>query len=205
MYRGERSNSAGNRPSAARRTLTPALLALVLLALGLSCGVLHGNELWPEEEQRFHVGLKLFPAVIGGVRGLDEKVSADGRLRIIVVHVDAPRTAHRAARSLADIGQIRGVPLEVVIRGAAEIRGTANDPIGGIFVSSPGVPAEELVAWSTNLQTLVFSPFRGDVEDGAVAGLSVTDRILPYVNLTQARRAGITFKPFFLRVAKTRD
>lgn len=188
-----------------RPALRPAALALLLLLLGLSCSVLYGHDLWPEEEQRFNVGLKLFPAVLGGSRGLADKVRADGRLRIIVAHIDSPQTARRAARYLSDIKQINAIPLDVVTLSTAEMRGAEIDQVGGIFVSTPGVPANALMAWSKDRETLVFSPFQGDVEDGAVAGISVTDRILPYVNLKQARRAGIVFKPFFLRVAKTHD
>jgi hypothetical protein len=40
------------------------------------------------------------------------------------------------------------------------------------------------------------------VEEGAVAGIYVADRILPQVNLAQARRARLRFKSFFLEVAR---
>ena len=69
-------------------------------------------------------------------------------------------------------------------------------------MTSVGVGAARLRAWSERFRTLVFSPFAGDVEAGAVAGIYVADRILPFINLRQAQRAGIRFKPFFLKVAR---
>ena len=74
--------------------------------------------------------------------------------------------------------------------------------MAGVFVASVAVGGARLQAWSERLQTLVFSPFAGDLEAGAVAGLYVADRVLPFINAPQARRAGLRFKPFFLKVAR---
>ncbi len=79
--------------------------------------------------------------------------------------------------------------------------GYGRPPLGGIFVASLDVGGKRLRLWSERHRTLVFSPFAGDVEAGAVAGIHVADRILPFVNLPQAHRAEVRFKPFFLDVA----
>lgn len=163
--------------------------------------------LWREEEQRFRVGLKLFPACLGAVESLQEKRLPDGDLRVLVVHDGPAQTASEVVRNLKRLGEIRDFPLLVESVSAAKLDASAagSGSVSGIFIASVGVGSQRLRAWSERYRALVFSPFAGDVERGAVAGIHVTDRILPYVNLVQAARAGVRFKPFFLQVARKHE
>jgi len=122
-------------------------------------------------------------------------------LKVAVVSEGSAEGADRAASALRAIGQIRGRPLRVVTLDAKDLDTFREGPLSGIFVASPGLSGARLRAWSERLRTLVFSPFRGDVEAGAVAGIHVSDQILPFLNLPQARRAGVRFRAFLLRVA----
>lgn len=185
-------------------TGTFTLLPLLLLCLwiGLNAGPAQGDPLWQEDEQRLRVGLKLFPAVLGALEPPDEETAGDQALRIAVVSEGSPDGADRAASALRAIGKIRGRPLRVVALDARGLDSYEQGRLGGVFVASPGFSGTQLRAWSERLRTLVFSPFPGDVEAGAVAGIHVSDQILPFLNLAQARRAGVRFKPFLLRVAR---
>ena len=198
---------------AIRRLLPLALVRLPPLALYLGIGlwgVLHadpasGQPLWQEEEQRLRVGLKIFSAVLGAVEGIADRAAPDGAVEVVVVHKGSADAASQAALDLQTMGQIQGRPLRLRTLTAKALDNYTEPAPAGIFVASPGVPAERLRAWSEGLQALVFSPFAGDVEAGAVAGLHITDQILPYVNTAQARRAGVRFKAFFLKVARQHD
>lgn len=110
--------------------------------------------------------------------------------------------ASQSAGDLESVARIRDHPLRLNLMPADDLDGYAGDQPGGIFIANPGIAPQRLRDWSERFQTLVFSPFTGDVERGAVAGVSVTDRVLPFVNLPQARRAGIQFQAFFLQVAR---
>ncbi|MBK1721135.1 hypothetical protein [Thiocystis violacea] len=158
--------------------------------------------LWREDEQRLRIGLKLFPAFLGAMEGLEGHRGQDGRLRVLVLYQGARAPAVEAAERLGEVDGIRGSALVIEILRGEDMPGYAGGPPAGIFVASLGVDPKELRAWSERYRTLVFSPFAGAVEDGAVAGLYVADRILPYVNLKQAARAQVRFKPFFLQVAR---
>lgn len=178
---------------------------LLLLGLSLWGGAAPGLAgelpLWREEEQRFLVGLKLFPACLGAVASLEEKRSLEGELRILVVYEGQAETAWQAVRRLDEIKRIRGLPLRVSALSAGDLE-RAAPPVAAIFVASLEVPGARLRHWSERFQALVFSPFTGAVEQGAVAGIHVADRILPYINRAQAERARVHFKPFFLQVAR---
>jgi len=198
---------------AIRRLLLLALVRLPPLALCLGIGLwggLHadpasGAPLWQEDEQRLRVGLKIFSAVLGAVEGIGDRAAPDGAIEVVVVHKGSADAAHQAALDLQAVGQIQGRPLRLRTLTAKALDNDTEPAPAGIFVASPGVPPERLRAWSERWRTLVFSPFAGDVEAGAVAGLHITDQILPYVNTAQARRAGLRFKAFFLKVARQHD
>lgn len=179
-----------------------SLLCVFLLGSWLRPGLAETPSLWQEEEQRLRVGLKIFPAVLGALEALESKRSADGSLLVLVVHQGPTQIGHEAALNLGGIGQVRGLPLSVKELTVNALDHHDTTPIAGIFVASPGLGADRLGAWSEHYRTLVFSPFAGEVEVGAVAGVYVTDRILPYINRPAAQRAGLHFRPFFLKVAR---
>jgi hypothetical protein len=159
------------------------------------------QSLWQEEEQRFRVGLKLFPAVLGAVEDLEDKRAASGQLEIRVVYEASDAVAREAASVLQRIGRIHEMPLNVQTLSAEELE-SDESRLAAIFVADVDIGGKRLSLWSERHRALVFSPFAGDVEDGAVAGIHVADHILPFVNLSRAKRAEVRFKPFFLRVAR---
>lgn len=186
------------------------LLALVrgLLALCFIAFLRSGYPdpgLWPEQEQRVHVGTKLFPACLSADQDLADKTTPEGELRLLVVHRDALEDAKEVAEALQRVGSAAGLPLRVEILQGGAVARYSGGRVAGIFLATPNADEGQLPAWPGRFHALVFSPFLGDVERGAVAGLQVTDRILPAVNLPQAARAGVRFKPFFLKVAKIYD
>jgi hypothetical protein len=159
--------------------------------------------LWPEEEQRLHVGQKLFAACLAADQDLGRKVTAEGDILVLVVHAGMPHLADQVTGDLRMVERVAGRRLRVQVIEASQVAGYRGPPVAGLFVATPGSGDGLLAVWGKRLGALVFSPFAGDVERGAVAGIYVSDRILPFVNLTQARNAGVRFKPFFLQVAKT--
>ncbi|WP_200328506.1 YfiR family protein [Thiocystis violacea] len=158
--------------------------------------------LWREDAQRMQLGLKLFPACLGAVESLDRHLGPDGSLLVLVVYEDSKAAALEAAASLASMARIGGHPLRVEVFSAADLDAYAGERPAGIFIASVGMEPRRLRLWSERQRALVFSPFAGAVEEGAVVGISVADRVLPFVNLAQARRAGIRFKSYFLDAAQ---
>jgi hypothetical protein len=182
------------------RSLALPLALLLFMYIGLRAA--HAQGLWQEEEQRLRVGVAVFPAVLGAVESLTDKRSSDGGLDVVVVHDGASGSARVAVENLNKIGEVRDLPLAVKVLTPDALDAYSGAAPAGIFVASKGSGSKRLRQWSERFGALVFSPFVGDVEAGAVAGISVSDQILPYVNRGQAQRARIRFKPFFLGVAR---
>lgn len=178
-------------------------LALCLLQTLLVPLDAQGNPqtLWREDEQRMQLGLKLFPVCIGAVDSLETAIGPDGRLLVLVVH-EGPRNPALQIAAQFESAKVRGHGLRVEVLSAADLDAYTGPHPGGIFIASVGLSPSRLRAWSERQRTLVFSPFDGAVEDGAVVGLHVADRVLPIVNLTQAERTGVRFRPYFLEEAR---
>ncbi|MET0081279.1 MAG: hypothetical protein ABW119_22720 [Candidatus Thiodiazotropha lotti] len=175
---------------------------LLLLLLSRTC---FADILWSEDKQRLNVAINLLPACLGADLALADKLSPSGKLRILVLHDNQQKVALAVSTGLLALKTIADFPLDVEILSTSDRQKPDLSPIAALFVASPGIKSEILNNWVEYKQTTVFSPFSGDVERGAVAGIYVTDRILPYINLTQAEKAGVVYKPFFLRIAKQYD
>lgn len=185
------------------------------LLLGLLLGlmpliVLHsapgeGQTLWREDEQRVRVGLKLFPACVGALESIEDWLTPKGSLLVLVIHAGSGASVRPVVANLESVGQIRDYPLEVQLLSAAEFDSYSGARPVGVFVASVDLEPRRLRGWSERYRTLVFSPFAGAVEGGAVAGVHVADRVLPFVSPERARRAGIRFKSFFLNVARIHE
>ena len=158
--------------------------------------------LWREDEQRLNVGIKLFPASLGADLALAQRLDDQGKLRILVVHDGDEVHAGQVVKGLAEVSQVGQYPIRVLAVALDDLGRFADQPVAALFVASPGIPQVVFREWAYRQKTLVFSPFAGDVERGAAAGVFVSDRILPYVNPRWAQKAGIEFKPFFLRIAR---
>ncbi|MCG7989336.1 MAG: hypothetical protein JAZ20_03140 [Candidatus Thiodiazotropha weberae] len=175
---------------------------LLILLLSRTC---FADILWSEDKQRLNVAINLLPACLGADLALANKLSPSGKLRILILHDNQKKVALAVSAGLLALKTIAGFPLDVEIISTSDIQKPVLTPITALFVATPGIKSEIFNNWVEYKQTTVFSPFSGDVERGAVAGIYVTDRILPYINLTQAKKSGVVYKPFFLRIAKQYD
>ncbi|MCU7892725.1 MAG: hypothetical protein KZQ78_14360 [Candidatus Thiodiazotropha sp. (ex Ustalcina ferruginea)] len=133
---------------------------------------------------------------------LADKRTPNGNLRIRVLHKQDLSLAGLVADKLKELDRIGGYPLHIDIVSLTSIKQYKNQQIAALFITLPGTQSGLFDNWVTNRHTMVLSPFAGDAMRGA-AGLHISDHILPIVNMTQAKRGAISFKPFFLRIAKT--
>ncbi len=192
-------------PAVDTRSLLLGLLLGLMPLIVLHSAPGEGQTLWREDEQRVRVGLKLFPACVGALESIEDWLTPQGSLLVLVVHAGSSASARPVMTSLKSVGRIRDYPLEVRLLSAVEFDGYSGMRPVGVFVAGVDLQPRRLRDWSERRQTLVFSPFAGAVEGGAVAGVHVADRVLPFVNPKQARRAGLRFKSFFLDVARLHD
>lgn len=178
-----------------RISTAAALLLLVLLPLAG-----HADD---QDQRRVLIGLNIFPAVLAADSAIEQKADTDGKLELLLVYHTDRADAQRLATRLNGFAPIRGMAVDARIASYDRLADYNQHPPAGIFLteSSP----EELsaaISFGERHHIIVFSPFEGDVEQGAAAGLYVSDQILPYVNMKSLKQAGIQLRPFFLEVAR---
>ena len=159
-----------------------------------------------QDARRVAVGVNLFPAVLAADKDIGDKRSSKGLLVLLLVHRDDPALVERLAAVLRDKGAIRGIPLSVRIVEVGALLDHPRDGVAGVFVAQRlGADMDAVLDYCRRHHVLSFSPFEGDVERGVAAGIAVSDRVLPYVNVAAMDAAGLRIKPFFLRIAERYD
>lgn len=174
----------------------PAAVFLIIHAGNLSAG--------EQEDWRIGAGLELFPSLLAADTDIAAKSGPDGKLLLVLVCPDRKDRAEEAALELGKIEKIREIPIRIELTPDPALKTYEHRRVAGIFLFSLlGDEFEALVRYGRAHQTLVFSPFEGDVERGASAGILISDRILPYINTESLRLSEIRIKPFFLRIAES--
>jgi hypothetical protein len=158
------------------------------------------------DEQRVRAGARLFRALLAADTRITDKAASDGALHVLIyapdgTDVDQITDLLSPAGDPAKAG-VRGlrVKIDVIDRVPA---GDAPTP-AGMFLA--GVPAaadlDQLIRWSIAHKVMVYSPFEGHVERGALAGHVVEAQIKILVNESTLQATGIELKPFFLSRVK---
>ncbi len=178
-----------------RKIIVIALMILFLIAPVR----LYGGE---RGDRRIMAGLDLFPSILAADRDISKKRGPDGKLLLILIYRDQKKKAKKLARHLKSIERIRGIPIKIEITSDILLEDYAERTPAGIFFTEFAHELESVVKYGSKHGIIIFSPFKGDVERGATAGIIISDRILPYVNTRILRTAGIVLKPFFLRISK---
>jgi hypothetical protein len=180
------------------------LLCRILILTAVFLLIPAGNPSAGEQNDwRVGAGLELFPSLLAADIDIAGKSGSDGRLLLLLVCPDRKDRAEEAALELKKIGQIRGIPIRIELTHDTAFKEYEHVKAAGIFLISPlGDEFESLVRYGRAHQTIVFSPFEGDVERGASGGILISDRILPYLNMESLRLSKIRIKPFFLRIAE---
>jgi len=179
-----------------------AVCLLLLLAFGVGSLPAIADS---QDERRVRTAARLFRALLAADVGIERKADRLGQLDIAIYSADAP-AAERVAALLAPPDaaapvSVRGLPLQL-----RRIDGLSEDspPPVALFLATPLAATEldQLVGWSIRHRVILYSPFEGDVERGALAGLAIGAKVQPYLNQRSLAASGVELKPFFLRVAK---
>ncbi|WP_087462483.1 YfiR family protein [Oleiphilus messinensis] len=161
-------------------------------------------------DRRIRTGLKLFRALMAADQNITQK-KIEGKLPVVILYASDLEEGISAATAFLKLGKgdakgkIRGIPLDIKLQGEySRIEAMATKP-AAVFLAEPlpGEAMDELVKVCIKYRILLFSPFQGDVDRGAMGGLVIETRVRPYVNLDTLTAAGIQIKSFFLKVAKT--
>lgn len=179
-------------------TRARALLALVILF----AFAVRGDEL---ADTRAELAARMFRAFLSADVDLEKK-TVDNRLLVVFLYSDDKRrAADLASKFLGQSGSaVHGIPLNVEYSTDVSLASYRSRIPAGIFLAQ-AVPQSVLngvVRYGIEHHVIVYSPFEGDVERGALGGISVEAQVRPYVNLSTLSASNITFKELFFKVTK---
>ncbi len=175
------------------------LLLALLILLGSAPAPASGLE------QRLNIAISLFPRIVAVDEDLERKLD-QGRVRIVLVAEGDRRIAYRLSKKLSrKTPTLAGHPLSVELSDAQRL--LEGPPPTAVFLAGPLSEGtfQRLSAYLTRHRRLLFSAIPGDVERGAMAGISVTSRVLPYFNLSALKAAGIRIHPRVLAISKRHE
>lgn len=184
------------RLSAGRR---PALLILLVLGLCLADA---GVQAASYDDRRVRSAARLLRALLAADEALERKQDANSRIQVLLL--GERETDLLPVQNLIALGgdgeQARVRGLELAVRRGFSVPAAGQPRPVAVFLAEP-LSADrfrELLAWCIAEGVILYSPFEGDVERGATAGLSVQAKVQPFVNLSTLKSSGIRLRPFYL-------
>ncbi len=193
------SAEAKHKSGATRRWLLQAGAALLICVLGLATASVQADSY---DDRRVRTGARLVRALLAADEDASGRAKASGQLAV-QVYAGANASVDAIIPLIAPMGdagptKVRGLPVRVT---RAQRLPPDSEPLPTVvFLAVPLDSAEfsELLAWCIANGVVLYSPFEGDVERGATAGLSVQAKVQPFLNLATLEASRIKLRPFFL-------
>lgn len=189
---------------ASRSCLLKAGLPLLFLMLSVLVGGSFADE---RDSRRVDISLSIFPRIIAVDNHFRDKLSDNKEAYLLFVYDKdeeyAQKLAERMKKSNANIG---GMKVSVSV-----VSATAGVPKGerptALFVAEKLTDAQlkKVMVFAKETHRLVFSPYLGDVERGATVGISVTNRVKPYFNLSSLRDSKIAINALLMKMSKRHE
>lgn len=188
-------------------TLKQKIHFLLLLILGLICHTVSAVE---KDEIRVRAALDLFPSILAADMGIEDKTGPDGSLLLVLLYTDNKEKASEMAEYLRKVDQIRGIPIRIEISDERFLYQKGDQfekqtPAGIFLTQSLSNNIDSIITYGREKQIIVFSPFEGDVERGVLGGIHISERLLPYINMSTLQSSNIRIKSFFLRIARCHE
>jgi len=178
---------------------------MVGLCFGLAYATVHADTY---DERRVRMAARLMRALLAADTGVADKVGSDGWLEVIVLgsgrpRIDALPELIAPPDENSDVAQVRGLPLRVLQARELPDQGAAR-PMA-VFLGEPlgDVEFQRILGWCIRERVILYSPFEGDVERGATAGLSVRAKVQPYLNRDTLASSQIELQACFIQHSRT--
>jgi len=156
-------------------------------------------------QHRTWIGLKLFPALLGGNMNIKSKVGSDDKLLIVIIYNYDFEWAHKLSESLhKSVKNINEYPIRTSISNDISFEAYRSEKIAGIFISEimPREQLSKIKNFGIKNSVIIFSPFVNDVEYGVTAGLHITAKIKLFLNISTLKESEIELNKLFFKVSK---
>lgn len=180
-----------------------ACVMAILLGMGLAGATVQADSY---DERRVRTAARLVRALLTAHEGLAAMQQNGGGLEVLVW---GEQERHTKPLLTLIAPPVRGGPtlvsgLELRARADTELPASDAIPPVAIFLSEKldDEAFSRLLAWCIAHGVILYSPFEGDVERGATAGVSIQAKVQPLVNLDTLRSSGIALRRFYLDHSK---
>lgn len=187
----------------ARRFLRWSLVILLVL-LSTMAGASLADE---NDIRRVDISLSIFPRIVAVDNHFRDKLNSDKKAYLLFVYDKnkeyAQQLADRMKNSNSNIG---GMAVVTEIMSVADEL-PINNPPTALFVVErlSNAQLEKIILLAAETQRLVFSPYSGDVERGVTVGISVTNRVKPYFNLSALRQSKVAINALLMKMSKRHE
>lgn len=179
------------------------LMALFVLTSGIVSSSLADET----DTRRVDISLSIFPRIVAVDNHFRDKLTAGGKAYLLFVYDKdeeyAQRLAERMKKNNVNIGGMQILTKTIGVEDELLI----NELPTALFIVEKLTNAQlkKVMEFSNETHRLVFSPYSGDVERGATVGISVTNRVKPYFNLSALRESKIAINALLMKMSKRHE
>ena len=203
--KGTRPEHKGREKISRKLFFTRCVMAgLFFLTIAVFAGGLgYADE---EDQRRVDISLSIFPRIVAVDNDFREKLVDKNKVQLLFLYAENKKRAENLAEKMEEenknIGGM-GVMVSAMSISSATKEQEEKKPTA-IFISErlSDEDLKKVMAFAEAEKRLVFSPFSGDVERGAMVGISVTNRVKPYFNLHALRRSKVDINALLMKMSK---
>lgn len=184
------------------------VLRSFLLAMFVVFSVMTGTTLADETDvRRVDISLSIFPRIVAVDNHFRDKLSETKNAVLLFVYDKdeeyAQQLSERMKKSNANIG---GMKVETKTISVSDVLPRDDLPTALFVVEKlSDDQLNKIMAYAHDTHRLVFSPYSGDVERGATVGISVTNRVKPYFNLSSLRQSKVAINALLMKMSKRHE
>lgn len=188
----------------------PLKSAVGLLVLVFVCGLLVSAAVSANEaaDRRIQISLPIFPRIVAVDLGFQKKLLPKDKVLLIFLYETDKANAMKLVELLKDkLSNVAGFKFTArAVSVRDQLAGTAAVPTAMYLAEHFAEQTfMSVLEYSVTQHRILFSPFAGDVERGATAGISITSRVKPFFNIKTLKRADITINPVLLKLSKRHE
>ncbi|CAK0743906.1 hypothetical protein CCP3SC1AL1_1250002 [Gammaproteobacteria bacterium] len=182
-------------------------ILFLVISISLAC-IVYSASSATELTDQLWVGMKMFPTMVSGDTKLEKKLGLDGKLLLLIVYRDSATLAESVVERLSHIAdKISTYPIRIESTDTLDFKEWESIPVAGLFIieSLPDSQFRQAIQFGIVHHTVTFSSFTDHVRDGVLAGIHISGKIRPALNLRTLLKSEIQYNTFILNVSKTYD
>ena len=156
-------------------------------------------------DRRIQISLPVFPRIVAVDNEFKHKLLPGNKVLLVFLFENDKDKAVHLAKSLENkLTNVAGMEFATAIESITDqLAATAPVPTAMFATELFSEPAFQLlVEYAIKQQRILFSPYAGDVERGAMAGIAIGSRVKPFFNMRSLQRADIGINAVLLNLSK---